>query len=825
MVQPFAMITPALSATLGRCFRALAYALASGFLALVLPAQESATRALQVEETADSYRVANHGVHLVIAKAAWQLRLFDAHDRPQFAEARASELKIGAQWAALGKVTRVAGTDANTMVHFSIALAGGGQAAAAVKAFGPHGFALTIASEGKDISAIRGATVLDPVEEVYGFGEMWNGHVAQRGQAFDLWDNGGTPDECAYMPYYVSTRNYAFYLNYGGRVHFDVGRRRADEITWEAPTGTIDLTLVSGDSIATTVQAFVREIGLPARPPRWAFEPWMWLMCDPDKPGAAITTLRGEHAVTMVERLHQLDIPVGVTWFEPPWQTQRTNFTPNPAFASDLKGLIKRLGDLGVHTLAWTVPYTTGAAENWQEAVARGYLVRKPGATTADGQVKITQSGELAGNTYTYLDFFNPGARAWWEKQIGAAIDLGFSGMKLDAAQDLQPDALLYGGRVGRDVRNSYAYEYNRVFGEALRRQRGDDFLLIPRASWPGASVYTNFKWPGDLSGTYANNGLPSSIYSTLSLAFCGVPFLSTDIGGFENRPPPEQVWVRWAQLGALLPGMETLHMPWWYSKKASDHYRYLSWLHTDLIPFWNSLAHEAQTNGTPICRPLVWTFQDDLDSWRVDDEFTVGDAFLVAPIINPERDRDVYLPPGRWYSFWNEQQIFEGPAKIHWSENTDYRFPLFVREGAIVPLEVVNDVTGFGSAESKGAVTLALWPPREGASTFVLHDREEPVRIEVARPAPERITAAWSATSRDQILRVIIAGKTNPVEVAAGAGQGRGAGLPQAESLEAFRAGHADGWYYESGKQVLWIRRAHTGAADSVAIRLGAGR
>ncbi len=49
------------------------------------------------------------------------------------------------------------------------------------------------------------------VEEIYGFGETWNKHLAQRGRALEIWDEAGTPDQCAWMPYFVSTNNYVFF--------------------------------------------------------------------------------------------------------------------------------------------------------------------------------------------------------------------------------------------------------------------------------------------------------------------------------------------------------------------------------------------------------------------------------------------------------------------------------------------------------------------------------------------------------------------------------------------------------------------------------------
>lgn len=774
------------------------------------------SRPLQLEETAAELRLRNEDAVLVLEYNPWRLRLAGPGPADHFAEAEAPAFRIGDAWVA---VSRVTGVERNADgVVLQLALANGGTASARVNPSGKSGFRVRLHAPAADVTAIRGTAALDPVEEIYGFGEMWNGRVAQRGQAFGLWDRGGTPDECAYMPYYVSTRNYAFCLNYGGKVHFDVGRRRSDRIVFEASVREFDLTLTRGESIATTVRNFLTVQGLPQRPPRWAFKPWFWLMADPDKPGGKIETLKGVHFPEMVRRLQRMNIPVGLTWFEPPWQTARNSFVPNPAFHPDLKALVQELRDLGVRSLAWSVPYTTPGAENWQEAVARGYLVRKPGPGAEAGTVKISATGELAGNYYNAIDYFNPEAFAWWRRQIEMSLDTGIVGFKPDAGQDLPEDALVHGGRLGRDVHNSYAREYNRVFFEALRNRLGDDFLMVPRAAWVGSSAVTNFKWPGDLAGTFGDNGLPSSVYSSLSLAFCGLPFVSTDIGGFDDQPAPEHVWIRWAQFGAMLPGMQTLHMPWWYSQKSADHFRYLAWLHTDLTPLWNTLAHEAAATGAPVIRPLVWTAQDDIDGWRVDDQFTVGRDLMVAPITNSNYERRVYLPPGLWYDFWdNNAQTFRGPTRFHWTKGwfrTD-RFPLFIREGAIIPLEVTNAESGFGWEESAGYLTLAVWPKVRGASEFTLQDTEAPVRIGAEWGGDDVLQLTWGATKLSHLLRVHLADPHIPQEVRTAT-----AALPPFDSLEAFRRG-GEGWFYDRTGLKLWIRKMNHGPGETIFIRL----
>ena len=455
--------------------------------------------------------------------------------------------------------------------------------------------------------------------------------------------------------------------------------------------------------------------------------------------------------------------------------------------------------------------------------MAKNELVQQPGRAADGKNIAISKSGELASSkNYIYIDFFNPDAAHWWQKQVEKTTELGLKGFKLDAGQSLEKDAILHGGRFGKDVRNSYALEYNKVFAKALREKWGEDYLMIPRAAWIGSSAYHNFKWPGDLEASFADNGLRSSVYSSLSLALSGVPFVSTDIGGFQNRPCEEPVMIRWAQFGAFLPGMQTLHMPWWFSDRTIEHYRYLAWLHTDLIPLWRSLAMEAGSKGTPLIRPLVWDYQDDSNTWSVDDEFTLGNMLLVAPILDSTASRVVYLPEGTWYDFRNEENSIIGPVAFKWSAtgaDSLYSFPLYVREGAIIPMEVSNRVTGFGSEHSEGYITLAIWPKEVGGSEFILSDREDSVQIKCDRDSDDRIILYLSQTSEDFIFRLHLKDASEIKSIESEAGHA----LPQCfSSLSDFQADSRDGYYFDRSSGNLWIRKNHPAGNDPMTILIG---
>lgn len=747
----------------------------------------------------------NNKATLLVEKHPWKVKLVDQNGEIHYSDSQEPHFFVGSNWITPeGKVVIKNISENSALIN--VTTSDGNTISFSVEKAGDTGFKVKYTLVGAKVAKIKGIIKLNPVEEIYGFGEDWNGNLAQRGQLIDIWDENGTPDECAWMPYYVSTKNYAFFLDYGGRVRFDIGQHNSNELSYEMPTDELKYTVLLGQNIASTVQNFVALNGMPAKPPRWTFEPWFWLIGDPDIPGADVSTLRGHHFIEMVDKLKELNIPVGVTWFEPPWQEARTTFVPNKDFSPDLKKLIYSLKEKGVKTLAWTVPYTTPGTTNWDEAVKNGYLIKKPQGETEDGNVKIGRSGEVEGDFYNYIDFYNPDAFKWWQAQINKAIDLGLKGFKLDAGQQINSDGILYGGRIGKDVHNSYALEYNKIFYETLEKKLGDDFLMIPRAAWIGSSSYTNFKWPGDLSGSFANNGLSASIYSSLSLGLSGIPFVSTDIGGFADRPPQEETWLRWAQFGAMLPGMETLHMPWWYSQQAIEHYRYLAWLHTDLIPYWETLANVAHEKGTPICRPLIWDYQDDMNTWRIKDEFIVGKYLLVAPFINSERAREVYLPKGNWIDFWDENEVLAGQKNVRWFKGWNeslYKFPLYIKEGAVIPMEVSNDITGFGSKYSETFITLAVWPKINVENEFILHDREGPVPITTDWKNSKKLIFKWEGSSKDYIFRISLQKNIDPAQIFSNNNS-----LQQYNSLDLFQKTNQDGWYYDKDDQKLWIKK-----------------
>ncbi len=123
------------------------------------------------------------------------------------------------------------------------------------------------------------------------------------------------------------------------------------------------------------------------------------------------------------------------------------------------------------------------------------------------------------------------------------------------------------------------------------------------------------------------------------------------------------------------------------------------------LLPYWYTLAWEASQSGSPLVRPLAWCDPSDRRLWKIDDAFMVGDALLIAPVVEEgARRRSVYLPQGDWYDFDTDQR-YSGGQEVT-LEAPLGRIPVLVRAGVILP------------EQAEGGLELHVYvPPQPGGS------------------------------------------------------------------------------------------------------------
>ncbi len=215
----------------------------------------------------------------------------------------------------------------------------------------------------------------------------------------------------------------------------------------------------------------------------------------------------------------------------------------------------------------------------------------------------------------------------------------------------------------------------------------GERPLVLSRSGWAGSQRYGGV-WSGE--GAAGWPGLRASLALVLGLGLCGVPFSGPDVvvgGGRDGAP---ELYVRRLQLAAYLPLLRTTAQgaeggPWEHGAEVLGHARVALGERRRLLPFFVTLAHLARRTGAPMVRPLWWAAPEERALRDCEDAFLLGDALLVAPVLEAGAvRREVRLPRGRWYDTATGR-AYEGPAKVPADAPLE-RIPVFARAGAVVP-------------------------------------------------------------------------------------------------------------------------------------------
>lgn len=138
--------------------------------------------------------------------------------------------------------------------------------------------------------------------------------------------------------------------------------------------------------------------------------------------------------------------------------------------------------------------------------------------------------------------------------------------------------------------------------------------------------------------------------------------------------------------------------------------------LRMKLLPYLYSSFMRYYKEGMPPFRALVLDYPGDSSTHTVEDEYMMGDALLIAPILAGQQSRKVYLPEGAWYCFWTGEKVAGGQfIDIDLSKR---KLPVFVKEGSLLPLARPVEYT---TPETCFEIDVTSYGP--GGSSFVLYE------------------------------------------------------------------------------------------------------
>jgi alpha-D-xyloside xylohydrolase len=440
------------------------------------------------------------------------------------------------------------------------------------------------------------------------------------------------PTTSVYAPFYLSSRGYGLFVrgDWPGVLDFAARDPRRVAVQWEG--ASFEAKIYRG-SPAEVVRAHALDAGPPFLPPRWVFGPWRWRDEHTQRPAYYDgTPVTGPFNADVMEDVLMMDgfgVPCSVYWIDRPWGPGRLgydDFEIDSARLPHFEAMVRWLAERGTKAVLWIAPFFQGRME--QEALAKGYAL--------PGQKPYR-------NNYPMVDLTNPAARSYWQEGVARLLKMGVAGFKLDRAEEDIPDdgpERMHDGRSLRENRNAYPPMYVKAAHEVARRERGQGFVLMPRAAYTGSAPYGVF-WGGDVAGT--EEGLRASIVAVQRAAVMGYPVWGSDTCGYGARAPIDQeVCGRWLAFSALTPIMEvgpTRNAGFWnlprepaYDAELIALWRTYARLHHRLADYSLGQARAAAETGMPIVRPLFLAAKTP-EAWTHWETYLYGPDLLVSPI------------------------------------------------------------------------------------------------------------------------------------------------------------------------------------------------
>ncbi|PYT93003.1 MAG: alpha-glucosidase [Acidobacteria bacterium] len=514
-------------------------------------------------------------------------------------------------------------------------------------------------------------------ESFYGLGQHQAGVWNYRGEAVDISQDNTNIS----IPFVLSSNGYGIFWNNTSRSRFNNRFLSALYLSSEV-ADEVDYYFLYGPEFDKIIGGYRELTGAPPLFGKWAYGFWQ---CK-NKYNTQ------EELLGVAHKYRQLHIPadsIVQDWF---WWYTMGEPVFDKARYPDPPGMVNDLHKNNFHLMISFWPYIRPGTKTYEDMDKRGLLIDKT-------KVAAFHPAGMA-----LYDAFNPEARKYyWNLMDQALFKIGVDAWWLDTTEPETEDRetnLLVTNKtyLGNGARYANAFPLMTTGGVYQGQRRESDkkrVFILSRSAFAGSQRNAAAVWSGDVNSDWIF--FKKQIPAGLNYSMSGLPYWTTDIGGFVSGNPddPEyrELFIRWFEFGTFNPilrvhGTRSTNQNelWSYGPEAQKILVNYDTLRYRLLPYIYSLAWMTTSQGYTPMRGLVMDFRTDTRTATIGDQFMFGPVFLVNPVTDPGvNSRRVYLPKAKWYDFWSGASV-EGPRTIDASAPLE-RLPLFVRAGSIVPM------------------------------------------------------------------------------------------------------------------------------------------
>jgi len=490
------------------------------------------------------------------------------------------------------------------------------------------------------------------------------------------------------IPFYYGLHHgigYGIFFDNTFRTLFDFGHEREEVCSFWARGGEMNYYFMYGPDLLQVAEAYTKITGTAELPPLWAlgYQQCRWSYF-PDK-----------RVMEIAAEFRKRQIPCDVIHLDIDYMEGFRCFTWSKEGFPDPCKLSKDLSAQGFKVVVIIDPGIKSDPDYdiYKQGIERNYFCKR-----ADGAL---MEGDVWPGKCVFPDYTNPEVREWWSSLFKELVESGVRGVW----NDMNEPAVFEMGTFPEDVRHDYDGEdvshrkAHNVYGHLMSKSTAAGLrkylmpnrpFVITRSCYAGAQRWASV-WTGDNVSEWEHLWLAN--VQCQRLAVSGISFAGSDIGGFIGEPDGE-LYTRWIQLATFHPLMRTHSAsnetgfnqePWSFGSKYEFIVKRFIQLRYRLLPYLYTTFWQYSHQGTPMLRPLAFVAQQDPQTYNRSHEFMLGDALLISHVDGPGvKEKEVYLPAGRWYYFFNDQ-VFEGGQTVTIPTPLE-EMPLFVKAGAVVP-------------------------------------------------------------------------------------------------------------------------------------------
>lgn len=520
----------------------------------------------------------------------------------------------------------------------------------------------------------------NPNEKIFGMGQYQQTFLDLKNTTLELAQRNSQIS----IPFYVSSLGYGFLWNNPGigEVTFSKNITR-----WKMyATNYIDYWVTAGDQPKEILRNYTNVTGKAPMMPDRLLNLWQ----------SKLRYRNTSEVLDVVDKYKEKGIQLSAIVIDYFHWTKQGEYKFDEEYWPNPEKMVNTLkSKYGVEPIVSIWPTVQTDASNYKEYAENGFLVK------TNRGVKMTM--QIQGNT-NFIDMTNPEARDYVRDLIKKNYERkGISYFWLDVAEPGYAvyDFDNYRYYAGQDLEcgNIYPLDYLKVVTD-----KKTDPVALVRGGWAGVQKYGALLWSGDIDSSF--EAFRNQINTGLNVGMAGVPWWTTDIGGFHGGFPedPEfrELLVRWFEYATFSPILRMHGDRNPHKKPLSDHgggsmvtgapneiwsygneveiilTKYLK-IRSALKAYISVLMKQAHEQGDPLMRPLFYEYPNDGEAWNTDNTYLFGSDIVVAPIVNyQQRSRDVYLPAGtEWINLWTGDRLNGGS---HYDINAEIdEIPVFI--------------------------------------------------------------------------------------------------------------------------------------------------